>query len=105
MKIVNLTPHDIHVLRSSGPITILSNGTSARVQAERIEIDQVNGIPIFNTTYKSIQALPEPLPDTVYIVSAIVAQAAKDRDDLLVPDDLVRDEVGRIVGCRSFSKI
>jgi len=43
-------------------------------------------------------------PDVYYIVSQLVKSALPDRDDLLVPAEVVRDETGRIVGCRSLGR-
>lgn len=37
-----------------------------------------------------------------YIVSRMVANALPNRKDLLVPNELVRDDQGNIIGCRSF---
>ncbi len=46
-----------------------------------------------------------PIEGVGYIVSLAVAQAARDRKDLFVPDDLVRDEKGVIVGCRRLARV
>jgi hypothetical protein len=40
-----------------------------------------------------------------YIVSRIVAEACRDRFDLVFPYDLVRNDEGAIVGCRGFARI
>lgn len=45
----------------------------------------------------------EPHTYTIYIVSRIVKQSVPDRDDVVVPDDLIRDDNGNIIGCRRFS--
>ena len=62
-------------------------------------------IDIMEKSFNEVEGLPEPQEDTYYIVSALVAGAAKNRDDLLIPNDTVRDEQGRIVGCRSLARI
>lgn len=49
--------------------------------------------------------LPEPEIGTLFIVSRVIAEACPDRADLLVPDNLVRDGAGRVVGCRSLARI
>jgi len=51
-----------------------------------------------------VENLPDPPEGVYYIVSLAVAQAAR-RPDLLVPDDMVRDEQGRILGCRRFAVV
>jgi hypothetical protein len=50
--------------------------------------------------------LPQPVDGTVYIVPLLIAQAfAASRDDLLVTNDPVRDDAGRITGCRSLARV
>lgn len=45
----------------------------------------------------------DPHPYTIYIVSRIVKQSVPERDDVVVPDDLIRDDDGNIIGCGRFS--
>ena len=106
MKIINLTPHEVKVLNTDGEVvqSFPSEGV-VRCQVTRQQEGEVNGIPINRTVFGEVEGLPEPQDDVVYIVSAIVAQAAKDRGDLVIPDDAVRDEQGRIVGCRAFARV
>jgi hypothetical protein len=109
MRIVNLTPHAVTVLGQDGKAVVIPpSGTLARVsvrrnQVSRLEIDGT-AVPVYSTDYGGIEGLPAPEAGTYYIVSRAVAEAAR-RDDLLVPDDLVRDAGGAVVGCRSFSVI
>jgi hypothetical protein len=42
--------------------------------------------------------------DTYYIVSQLVKNALPHRKDLLVPAEVVRDEKGNILGCRSLGR-
>ncbi|MFC0903824.1 hypothetical protein ACFHWD_03850 [Clostridium sp. MT-14] len=76
-------------------------GDSSRGQCPNITVQ----IPINRTVFGDIENLPEPQPDTIFVVSSIVAQAAQNRDDLFIPDDTVRDENGRIIGCRALARI
>lgn len=62
-------------------------------------------IDIMEKSFNNVEGLPEPKENTLYIVSALVAGACKNRDDLVVPNDTVRDDQGRIIGCRSLAKI
>jgi hypothetical protein len=39
-----------------------------------------------------------------YIVSAMVRAALPDRKDLLVPSQQVRDDAGRVVGCKTLGR-
>ena len=53
----------------------------------------------------AVEGLPEERDDTLIIVSSLVAQAARDRSDLVIPNEAVRDEKGQIVGCKSLGRI
>lgn len=92
MKTINLTPHAITV----GNTTFPPSGTVARVQAGFSPI--VNGV--CHQTFGDITDLPEPQPDTRFIVSGLVF-AATDRPDVFAPatghPDVVRNESGHIV--------
>lgn len=48
-------------------------------------------------------------PATYYVISTIVADAARRNgrttEDLLTPGQQLRDETGRIVGCRSLARV
>lgn len=100
-RIVNLTPHAI-VLRGK---TIEPSGL-ARCETSSIKIGEVNGIDVNQRSFGEVYGLPEPQDDVFYIVSAIVAQAVRGlRNDCLIVDETIRDEAGRIVGCKSLAKI
>lgn len=60
---------------------------------------------IFKMEYGVVEGLPEEKEDTYYIVSSMVAQAAKDRHDLLIPTHMVRNDAGQVLGCLDFSQI
>lgn len=104
--IVNLTPHNINLFRGDELIETIKSSGTARVSVCSEIIGEINGFPISKNFYGEIIGLPEPQPGIFYVVSALVAQAAAGkRDDLLVVNDTVRDEEGRIVGCRGFARI
>lgn len=103
--LVNLTPHEITIIRDGGNITIPPSGTVARCSVNRRQIGSVDGIPVNKTVFGDVEGLPEPQPGTYYVVSAIVAQARPDRGDLLITDDAVRDAQGRIIGCRALATV
>jgi len=110
MRLINLTPHDIHIVREDGTVFTVPRDPDAvipRVPLETLVVGElsVNGraIPV----RKSYQAAPvAPLPPriagVIYIVSRATAEAAPDRPDLVYPDDAVRDEAGRVIGCRAL---
>ena len=108
-NIINLTPHDVNVVGNdnSVAITIPASGNVARCSQtidiiDSITLDSVD-IPISSSSYGEVVDLPAPKPGYYYIVSRLVMSACPDRQDLLVPNDLVRDEAGRVIGCRSLA--
>lgn len=106
-KIVNLTPHDIVFVGDDGNVilTVTPSGL-ARVQATVVATGiTIGGIPITETKFGEVEGLPEPKEGTAYVVSRMVAEAAKGREDLFIPNESVRDESGRIVGCRSLTQV
>lgn len=156
MKLVNLTPHPIVLMRDGQSVAIPTSGTVARcgVTRERVGAVPVEGLdlPINRTRFGAVEGLPPEYrcphcncrgcdgscpdvqgwpgghleaggcvyslrggaggtpcdhePRRGYIVSSVVAQAvAGTRDDVLVPDDLVRDEQGRVIGARALARV
>lgn len=134
MKIVNLTPHPVIVVRDdpdgpftgsvgTGPATkeikysivdeIKPAGPVARArQTDEVVGDvQVNGyaVPLVTSRYGEPTDLPAPEDGTMYIVSIITAQAAKSAGrttkDLLITSDPVRDSAGKFIGVRKFALI
>ena len=108
-KVKNLTPHDIHIVGEDGKVikTFPSEGLVRLSQTtERVQTLSVEGadIPLTKTVFGEAEGLPPQREDTIYIVSSLVCQAYPDRQDFFIPDQTVRDEKGRIVGCRSLSR-
>lgn len=108
MKLVNLTPHALHVILDDDRLLTIPSAGLARAGNGRRQIGTIESdgytIPLYHTTFGAITGLPDPAPDTVYLVSNIVAQAVR-RDDVLIVDDMVRDGEGRILGCRAFARV
>jgi hypothetical protein len=108
-KLINLTPHAINLMAGDVNIVIQPSGIVARCAATREQVNsiEVAGIvfPINEIGFGEVQGLPAPKPDTFYIVSSLVANAAKGyRSDLLTVDDAVRDAGGNIIGCRALAR-
>ena len=109
MKIINATPHAINIIGDNGNIllTVEPSGILVRVSQKTtddgcITVDEVS-IPVTSNTFGDVVGLPEFNPDTIIIVSAMVANACHDRTDLALVNQAVRDDKGRIIGCRSLS--
>jgi hypothetical protein len=109
-NIINLTPHDVTIVTDSGTIVIKASGEVARCKTSTVaegELSIGNGevIPITSTKMGEVTGLPEETEGTWLIVSRVVAEACKDRSDLLIPNESVRDSSGRIIGCKSLAGI
>ena len=104
MRVVNLTPHVVTVVdERSRVIRRWPRSTEpARVEAVRVPVGmEVDGVPLM--AEERIRAdLPEPQEGVWFIVSSVVGSAHPEREDLLVPSDLVRDGEGVVTACRSF---
>lgn len=126
--IVNLTPHLINlysntdcteVQQGSYKSLVLREGAKAiatypsmgvaRATASKAVVDQLEiagqVVAINATTYGEPEGLPDAVEGTYYIVSALTAQAARDRHDLLIVDGTVRDADNRICGCTAFGRV
>ena len=107
MEILNLTPHDVVVVTETGNIVIPKSGVVARCAQQTEQVGTIeyagNTIPITQTSYGDIIDLPNPSSGKYYIVSRLVMSAASGRSDLLVPNGLVRDDNGNIIGCESLA--
>lgn len=107
MKIKNLTPHTINFVSSEGyPVMdIEPEGTVARVSVKTETVGEIDGIPVTKSVYGEVVNLPEPEEDTIYVVSALVAGRVPEREDVFIPSESVRDEKGRIIGCKSIAHV
>ena len=107
VEIVNLTPHEITVYDVAGEsiLQVIPSSGMARAAQTREPLDSINGIPVSKTGYGAVEGLPDQRDGVVYIVSVLTAQAASDRTDLYITDELVRDDTGRILGCKALAQI
>lgn len=105
MNFVNLTPHTISLANDVGEIVLTVPSTGyCRVATTQEKIGEINGFPINKTTYGVVEGLPDPDPDTVYVVSILVAQQVPDRGDVVAPDSgptAIR-ESGQIKAVKGF---
>lgn len=97
---VNCTPHEVKL--NDGRV-FTPSGIVPRVSQSYCDTENPD---ILRTTYGSVENLPDPVPGTYYIVSALVREACKDRGDLVSPasahPECVRNEKGHIVSVPCF---
>ena len=109
-RIINLTGHDITILDEDNQVVdVLTGRTPHYVCSAALEKRNeriVCGIPVHDRVCTSIYNLPDPVPNTYYVVSSITAYCIpEERDDLLTVSDQVRDAAGRVIGCRSLIRL
>ena len=117
VNIVNLTPHSVNYYAGDHVEVIKPSGLVARVvvykdipNQVRYYLDNEDGFNRISITQnlevmqKQVVNLPEIRSNTIYIVSTLV-QLLHPRADLVSPDETVRDENGRIIGCRAFKNV
>lgn len=108
-EIINLTPHDVNVVAEDGsPIaTFPSKGIARAAQQDVPVVTNNAGVEIVRTQFGATVDLPAPEEGKLFIVSIITVSAARAEgrptDDLLITSTPVRDEAGRIVGCRRLA--
>lgn len=110
-KLINLTPHEIKIVDEKGDVKLIipPSGKVARVKTRQEVVGRIDDIPVVKTVLEGIEGLPEPKEGHIYIVSSLVAQNVKDRDDVIAPDTspqgVMRDEKGNIIGVKRFQKL
>ena len=103
---VNMTPHPLNIVQRDGDVlTVEPSGFIPRCASTEKLNQSIGLIDVTRQTLGEVEGLPESLPGAFYIVSRLVASAASGRDDLLVPGPLVRDDQGRVIGCKGLSRL
>jgi hypothetical protein len=102
MKFVNLTPHTVNLINPSTEVKLASfpSEGSVRVGTEN-NYHVKNGVPIGTVQFTELEGLPEPQENTMYILSLIAFNAAKEkgRKDICFPSgQMFRNEQGQIIG-------
>ena len=102
-RIINMTPHVVNIVNVDGKeIARFESTGQIRLSSRTIPVGRVAGVSLTKTIFGEPEGLPDFSEGTFYIVSQIVKSALPDRTDLLVPAEVVRDDSGRIIGCRSL---
>lgn len=116
VKLVNLTPHTVNLIHRDQvapdeTFNVPPSGTVARVAMQSRCIDTLilgeygeAAVRLMVVSPGPVEGLPAPEPGVLYIVSRVVLSASPDRDDLVVPDELQRDEKGRVIAAGALSQ-
>jgi len=105
----NCTPHEIIiVIDNQEPIVIPPSGIIPRVKSVVTNLGTINCIPVVRTELGEVENMPNPKPNTIFIVSSFVAQALTHRSDVVSPDtspsSVIRDENGVIQGIKRLQQ-
>lgn len=104
INLVNLTPHAINIVNTDDSTTTIPvSGKIARVDSTVVNIGSINDIPLVRTVFGNVIDLPDPVDDTIYIVSTMVLNRVPDRLDVVSPANLVRDDSGLVVGAGALT--
>jgi len=107
--IKNYTPHTLTILLEDGrTVSIPSSGTARVEMSPPVLLYTVDcdgtPVPVLRTEVAGkVFGLPEREPGVFLVVSLLTVRAAPTRDDLLIPNGVVRDRQGRVIGCRSLA--
>ena len=117
---VNLMPHPVRLRSNVANTTPEPDSTDIVVEPERDNdgkpmparvstqsgdrIGDVEGVAVFGrTTFGAVEGLPNPMPDTIFLVSALVGgrPEVSGRDDVFIPgtgprDGTVRNAEGQV---------
>lgn len=109
VRIINMLPHDVVVYGDLDQVVATFPGAgdgSARISLDIIDEEYLCGVPVRTREVAGYINLPEPQYNTFYIVSGLFARfGPTDRDDLLIVSGQVRDDFGRVIGCRGFEHL
>lgn len=112
VTLVNLTPHPIRIYGPGADdsmppeVVIEPSGSVARIGCDELGAGMsMAGNSHIVVEYGRIEGLPDPRPGVDYVVSLLIALAAKHRNDLLAPYGEVRNNEGTMIGCRFLQRI
>jgi len=112
MRLINLTPHPLTIYGPNGVDVIPASGSLARVRSTSEVIGEVADIPVIRPTFAEVDGLPDPQPNTFYLVSSVVLTALRShgihRGDVIAPatgpnDGCIRNAQGHVQGITRFS--
>ena len=119
-KIRNYTPHVVTLIVDGVRVDYPSEGIIRAYQKD-VKVDEIvtdldlgNSsagftIPVFSSSFGAPENVPTLEDNTVYIVSSLAFQSLKaagmPMEHFVVPSGTIRDESGKIIGCKGFARI
>ena len=110
-EVVNLTPHEVRYYKEGGEVVRFApSGVVPRCDemGEHVwpyrQTKVLGGVLTRIVRYGSVDNLPDAVEGRYLIVSALIKAALPGRPDLISPIVLVRDEAGRVIGCKAFAR-
>ena len=105
-----MTPHTITIVAEDGnTIAVFPSEGVARATQQSVHAFNIDGVEVVKMAFGEPVGLPAPEEGGFLVVSIITANAARaygrTTDDLLVTANPVRDDEGRIIGCRNLAQV
>ena len=85
--IINLTWHSIKVKLISWWYKIIEPSGSIRLWYSTLDLEPIDWVRITKTVYSSWVSLPEKKDWVIYVVSKIVCEQYRDRDDIYIVNE------------------
>jgi hypothetical protein len=105
----NLTPHPLVITTPHGTVELAPHPDPPRVQEEHLPQDAIHhagiDVPVVSIRTGTVTGLPQPVEGRWYVVARVVALAAPQRDDLLVPQGFLRDADGNVTACTFLARL
>lgn len=107
--IINLTSHDINLVTKNGNVVLHPGGIVSRISQKFITFETVDidGVEVMVNTseLQEVVNLPEEKENVFYIVSFPTVLSCPQRQDLLFPNGLIRNEKEETIGCSFLSRL
>ena len=106
MKLINLTPHELNIVKEDGTVLTVPKPESGlaipRLHVSRQGVYAQEGIKFYLSNYGQVENLPAKVEGVTLIVSAMIRQALPERTDLVSPGNLLRNAAGSVIGCEGL---
>lgn len=107
-EILNCTPHSVRIESKDGYLDVAPSGIVARCKTVtfRDKYIKVQGtiISTTRTSFGEVENLPSEKDGQIIVVSGVVVEACTNRLDLYSPNEIVRDDKGEVLYCKSITR-